>query len=292
MKHQGDDAVVPLRSSVKNFFLSVTHSFGCQMHLWTPTNHPDQKGLTERNLMWDFVLSQKKKTFLSPYWFPFAASLFLIIFTFSLVFYFHHLKQLSKTQRTATLHHRKVHTYTDAQPHRAGFVTAPLPPHFFSKGIFNLTWRCVWWLTPCWAATRVSSPRLAAIFRGLCMTLAQLIRRGGDMSSATRKIGCKEGINIPYSLTNYISSWKKSPAFLRFFKWISYCSPYMDSSHLSASSPFCLLWELFCYFLTVRFLTNISSAPAHAPLALWLILSLSLLSLLLFPVFFIPLAEF
>lgn len=98
---------------------------------------------------------------------------------------------------------RCVHTCTHPQTQRAGFVSAPLPPYFFSKGRLNLTWRYVWWLTPC---VGFLPPGLASIFRGMCMALAQLIRRGGGMSSATRKNCCKEGINMPHSLTNYISS--------------------------------------------------------------------------------------
>lgn len=65
-----------------------------------------------------------------------------------------------------------VHTCTHPQPQRAGFVTAPLPPHFFSKGRFNLTWRCVWWSTHCQAATGASSPRAGSNFQrnvhGIC----------------------------------------------------------------------------------------------------------------------------
>lgn len=161
-----------------------------------------------------------------------------------------------------------MHTYTHPQPHRAGFVPAPLLPHFFSKGRFSLTWRCVWWLTPCWAATGVSSLRaLAAIFRGMCMALAQLIRRGGDMSSATRKNGCKEGINMPHSLTNYSSS--PSDSFMKEITGLL-SLPKVHVLLLSIhglSSPFwfqSLLPALRALLLppVSQLLTHISSAPA------------------------------
>lgn len=99
LKHQGDNAVVLLWNSVYKFYPTVTYFF-CVRCICEPIKKIIQVRLGRRKSDVKFC-AFIEKTCLSPYWFSLAAILFLVIFTFSLVFYFHHLEQLRKSHRSA-----------------------------------------------------------------------------------------------------------------------------------------------------------------------------------------------
>lgn len=139
MKNQAANAVVLLWSSMQDFSPPVVYSCGVKC-ICEPIKIIQIRKTQQKEIWYEILCIHSKNLFIT-----------LLIFSCGYIFphYFYFLtgillsspgtaQQYSENYNVATPQEKCMHEHTYAQPHTARFLTAPLPPHFFSTRAFNL----------------------------------------------------------------------------------------------------------------------------------------------------------